>query len=59
MNAEGGGVASSSADLDLLIARVEGPLPREDDDDADGSVVVWNGMVARIPAPHQPAPADD
>lgn len=56
---ERGGVALSSAGLKGLSARDEGPLLREGDDDWDGSVVVWNGMVARIPALDQPTLAHD
>ena len=57
---EGGSVALSSADLDGLSARVEGPLLREGDDDWHDAVVVWNGMVARVPAlVLQPASARD
>ena len=56
---EGGGVALSSADLNRLSARGESPLLRNGVDDWHGSVVVWNGMVARIPALRRPTPADD
>ena len=48
-----GDVASISADLDGLRARIDAQLLREGDDDRDDSVVVWNGMVARFPARHQ------
>jgi hypothetical protein len=50
---ERGRVASISADLDVLRARIDAQLLREGDDDRDDSVVVWNGMVARFPARHQ------
>ena len=50
---ERGHVASISAHLDGLRARIDAQLLRESDDDRDDSVVVWNGMVARFPAHHQ------
>jgi hypothetical protein len=47
---ESGSLALSSADLEGLSACVEGPLLPEGDDDWHDAVVVWNGMVAKVPA---------
>jgi hypothetical protein len=48
---EDGSVAVSSADPDGLRACVVGPPLREGDADWYDAVVVWNGMVAKVPAP--------
>jgi FAD/FMN-containing dehydrogenase len=47
---EGRRVNLTSEQLDDLDSRVEGPLLRPGDEGWDDSVLVWNGMVAKIPA---------
>jgi FAD/FMN-containing dehydrogenase len=40
----------TSEHLDGLRSRIEGPLLRPGDDGWDDAVLVWNGMVAKVPA---------
>jgi FAD/FMN-containing dehydrogenase len=47
---DGGLVTLAAAQLDELDARVEGPVLRAGDAGWDGAVLVWNGMVAKVPA---------
>lgn len=47
---EGGRVELTSAEIGDLDARVEGSLLRPGEDGWDDAVLVWNGIVARIPA---------
>jgi FAD/FMN-containing dehydrogenase len=47
---EGERVRLTSEQLDALASRVEGPLLRPGDAGWDDAVLVWNGMVARVPA---------
>jgi FAD/FMN-containing dehydrogenase len=47
---DGGLVGLTSEQLDELDARVEGPLLRAGGDGWDDAVLVWNGMVAKVPA---------
>jgi FAD/FMN-containing dehydrogenase len=47
---EGGGVKLTSEQIDDLDSRVEGPLLRPGEEGWDDAVLVWNGMVARVPA---------
>ena len=57
---EGGRVNLASEQLDDLDSRVEGPLLRAGDAGRDEAVLVWNGMVATVPAlVHQPTSAHD
>ncbi len=57
---EGGRVKLASEQLDDLDSRVEGPLLRPGDQGWDGAVLVWNGMVAKVPAlVLQPVSAQD
>jgi FAD/FMN-containing dehydrogenase len=57
---DGGLVSLTSEQLDDLRSRVHGRLLRADDEGWDDAVLVWNGMVARVPAlVIQPTSADD
>ncbi len=57
---EGARVDLTSERLDDLESRVEGPLLRVGDEGWEDAVLVWNGMVARLPAlVIQPTSADD
>ena len=57
---DGGPVSLTPDRLDDLDSRVEGRLLRAGDDGWDDAVLVWNGMVARIPAlVLQPSSAHD
>ncbi len=47
---EGGRVSLASERLEDLHSRVTGPVLRAGDEGWDDSVLVWNGMVARLPA---------
>src|SRR6266511_6339861 len=47
---DGGLVNLGPEQLDGLDSRVEGPLLRAGDEGWDDAVLVWNGMVARVPA---------
>jgi FAD/FMN-containing dehydrogenase len=47
---EGGRVNLTSKQLDELEARLEGPLLRPGDEGWDDAVLIWNGMVAKVPA---------
>ena len=47
---EGGMVTLSSEQLGALAAEVEGPLLRTGDEGWDDAVLIWNGMVAKVPA---------
>jgi FAD/FMN-containing dehydrogenase len=47
---EGGQVAITSEQLDELHSRIEGRLLRPGDEGWDAAVLIWNGMVAAIPA---------
>ena len=47
---EGGHVSLSAEQLDDLASRLEGTMLREGDDGWDEAVLVWNGMVAKLPA---------
>jgi FAD/FMN-containing dehydrogenase len=47
---EGGRVNLTSKQLDELEARLEGPLLRPGDGGWDDAVLIWNGMVAKVPA---------
>ncbi len=47
---DGGRVKLTSDQLDDLESRVEGPLLCAGDEGWDDAVLVWNGMVARVPA---------
>lgn len=47
---DGGFVGLASDQLDDLDSRVEGLVLRADDVGWDDALLVWNGMVARIPA---------
>ncbi len=47
---DGGLVSLTSAQLDDLEVRVEGLLLCADDVGWDDALLIWNGMVARIPA---------
>jgi FAD/FMN-containing dehydrogenase len=47
---EGRRVNLTAEQLDDLDARVEGPLLRTGDEGWDDAVLVWNGMVASVPA---------
>ena len=47
---EGGLVRLTSEQLDELDSRVERPVLRAGDAGWDDAVLVWNGMVAKIPA---------
>jgi FAD/FMN-containing dehydrogenase len=47
---DGGPVTLSAQDLELLASRVDGPLLRTGDAGWDEAVLVWNGMVAKVPA---------
>jgi FAD/FMN-containing dehydrogenase len=47
---EGRRVNLTAGQLNGLEARVEGPLLRAGDEGWDDAVLVWNGMVARVPA---------
>lgn len=57
---EGGTVSVTSEQLDDLDLRVESPLLCPGDEGWDEAVLVWNGMVASVPAlVVQPASAKD
>lgn len=57
---EGEQVELTSAEIEDLDARVEGSLLRAREDGWDDAVLVWNGMVARVPAlVVQPTSAQD
>jgi FAD/FMN-containing dehydrogenase len=57
---EGGYVKLTSEQLDDLNSRVEGPLLCPGDEGWDEAVLVWNGMVAKVPAlVLQPTSAQD
>jgi len=57
---EGGRVSLTSKQLDDLASRVEGPLLRPGDQGWDDAVLIWNAMVARVPAlVVQPTSAQD
>jgi FAD/FMN-containing dehydrogenase len=57
---EGGRVVLSSAQLDDLDSRVEGSVLFEGDAGWNDAVLVWNGMVANVPAlVVQPTSAED
>jgi hypothetical protein len=57
---EGGRVSVTSAQLEDLDSRIDGPLLRAGDDGWDDAVLVWNGMAAKVPAlVVQPASAAD
>jgi FAD/FMN-containing dehydrogenase len=47
---DGGLVTLSERELGALASRVQGPLLRAGDDGWDEAVLVWNGMVAKVPA---------
>ena len=47
---QGGHVTLTSEQIDDLNSRIEGNLLREGDDGWDHAVLVWNGMVAKVPA---------
>lgn len=47
---EGGRVNLTSKQLDELEARLEGPLLRPGDEGWDDAILIWNGMVAKVPA---------
>ena len=47
---EGGRVNLTSDQLDELGSRVKGPLLRPGDEGWDDAVLIWNGMVAKVPA---------
>ncbi len=47
---EGGRVRVGSAELEDLDSRIEGPLLRPGDEGWDDAVLIWNAMVARVPA---------
>ena len=47
---EGGRVILTPEQLDELESRVEGPLLRTGDEGWDDAVLIWNGMVAKVPA---------
>ena len=47
---DGGSVTLSAQELGALASRVRGPLLRVGDDGWDEAVLVWNGMVAKVPA---------
>ena len=47
---EGGRVNLTPKQLDELEARLEGPLLRPGDEGWDDAVLIWNGMVAKVPA---------
>jgi len=57
---EGRRVSLTPEQLDDLRSRVEGPLMRVGDERWDDAILIWNGMVARVPAlVLQPASARD
>jgi FAD/FMN-containing dehydrogenase len=57
---DGGLVRLTSELLDELASRVQGPLLRAGDAGWDNAVLVWNGMLAKVPAlVFQPASAGD
>ena len=57
---EGGQVNLTPEQLDDLESRIEGSILRADDEGWDDAVLVWNGMVATVPAlVVQPAAAGD
>lgn len=57
---EGGRVNLSPEQLDELDSRVEGPLLCVGDEGWDDAVLIWNGMVATLPAlAVQPTSAED
>jgi len=47
---EGGRVCLTPAQLDGLRSRVDGPLMRVGDERWEEAILIWNGMVARVPA---------
>jgi FAD/FMN-containing dehydrogenase len=47
---EGGSVILTSEQLDDLDSRVEGPLLRLGDEGWDAAVLIWNGMLDKVPA---------
>ena len=47
---DGGFVTLSPQELGAFESRVEGPLLRPGDDGWEEAVLVWNGMVAKVPA---------
>ena len=47
---DGGFVTLSAQELGALASRTEGPLLRPGDDGWPEAVLVWNGMVAKVPA---------
>jgi FAD/FMN-containing dehydrogenase len=47
---DGGLVTLSERELGALASRVQGPLLRAGDDGWDEAVLVWNGMVDKVPA---------
>jgi len=56
----GGRVRLAPEQLDDLRSRVEGPLLRVGDEGWDEAILIWNGMVARVPAlVLQPTSAED
>ncbi len=57
---EGGRVSLTSEQLNDLGSQVQGPLLRSGDEGWDDTVLVWNALVASVPAlVLQPASADD
>jgi FAD/FMN-containing dehydrogenase len=57
---DGGRVALTSQQIDALDSRVEGQVLRHGDPGWDDAVLIWNAMVARVPAlVVQPASARD
>jgi FAD/FMN-containing dehydrogenase len=57
---EGGRVNVTSEQLDELQSRLDGPVLRAGEEGWDDAVLVWNGMVAVVPAlVVQPTSADD
>ncbi len=47
---EGESVSLTSEQVDALESRVDGPVLHAGDDGWDDGVLVWNGMVAKVPA---------
>ena len=57
---EGGSVSLTSAQLEDLSSRIEGPLLTAGDEGWDEAILIWNAMVTKTPAlVVQPISADD